>query len=657
MLTLLFACAEPEKPDTAAPDTPTGGFALSADDHLALPFVTAGDAPPSGEITLTAVGERGSDGGVTVTVDGDFAVDGDTAALGPAESRRYMVRYTGDTSAPVIALGTATFTVDGNTVDVGIAAVFGDPALPPADWIPNGWGEQATVGLPSAPFPYPGAAYEDDSVLVFVPEGFTDRDAVGVVTHLHGWNATLSEVATAQRLVEQLAISGRDAVLVVPQGPLEASDGDFGRLMEPMGHATLVRDVLSMLYRDGFVSRPAVGEVALTAHSGGYLATAAILDGGGLPVTAVHLFDALYGEADTFAAFAEAGGVLRSSYTATGGTDADNAALRERLVGAGIGVSESFTDDALLASTVTIGPVDATHSGCVRDERAYGRWLTASGLPHRPTFPPELVSTVSDGYDTVVTWRADLGGDGLRYRVEGSDDGAHWSLLTDTGETSATVPATPYIRVTTTDIRYGNSEPSDTYGGTGADWLVVDAFDRALDGSWDHPTHTFSAEVGNALGARFSVASNDAVATGEVRLGDYPRVFWMLGDEGLNDRTFSEPERDAVEAFVDAGGVFVASGSEIGYATDPDWLADVLHAEHVADDAGTTLVEGWTVGAAYLEDSPDVLAGDDILWTWDTGGAAAVTWDDRVVVVGFGLENLAPADRADAFAALVERLD
>ncbi|MFN7144225.1 MAG: hypothetical protein ACK4YP_10640, partial [Myxococcota bacterium] len=273
MLTLLLACAEPDTPDTAPPDAPEGGFALSADEHLALPFATVGDDAPSAELTVTAAGERGSRGGVTVTVEGDFAVTGDTGALEPAESRRYIARYIGDTSAPTIALGTASFTVDGDVVHVGLAAVIGDAALPEADWVPNGWGEQATIGLPSAPFPYTGASYDDDSVLVFVPDGFTDRDAVGVATHLHGWNATLSEVATAQRLVEQVAISGRDTVLIVPQGPEEAEDGDFGRLMEPGGHATLVRDVLSVLYRDGFVTRPAVGDVALTAHSGGYLAT------------------------------------------------------------------------------------------------------------------------------------------------------------------------------------------------------------------------------------------------------------------------------------------------------------------------------------------------------------------------------------------------
>ena len=39
------------------------------------------------------------------------------------------------------------------------------------------------------------------------------------------------------------------------------------------------------------------------------------------------------------------------------------------------------------------------------------------------------------------------------------------------------------------------------------------------------------------------------------------------------------------------------------------------------------------------------------------GGAAAVGWDHRVVVIGFGLENLSSAQRAAALADLETWLD
>jgi hypothetical protein len=656
---LLLGCAHPaaDRPgvdDTAEPDDST--FAATADENVALPFVTVGDAAPEATLALVASGTRGSRGDVHLTVTGDFAVDGDTGPLVVGEIRHLAVRYTGDLASPHIDTGSVAITVDESDIVTTLAAVVGDPDLPDATWIADGWGKETTLALPSAPFPDGSAPYDDSSVLLFYPTGLSDRGDLGIVTHLHGFGATLSDIVVSQRLVEQHALSGRDALLIVPQGPVDAEDGDWGRLDEPDGFADLVRDAVSVLYRDGVITRPVIGPVAITSHSGGYQGAANIVEQGGIPITAVHLFDSLYGRADTFAAFAEAGGVLRSCYTATGGTDVDNEDLAATLEDDGVDVGVAFTDDVLLAGPVTIGPVDSAHAASVRDDRNFARWLAASGLPRRPNAPPELLSVLSDGARTTVSWRRDGSGAALRYRVEGAADGHTWTLLTDTDTTSATVSPSPYVRVVTTDVRFGNSDPSDIYGGTGADWLVVDGFDRVLDGSWDAATHPFAADVGNALDGTFSVASNEAVASGAVSLGDYAQVVWLLGDEGLADRTFDPAERAAVEAYVAGGGALIVSGSEVGYATDPTWLDDVLHTRLVADDAETTGVEGWTVGAQYPEDYPDVLDGDAIVWTWDTGGAAAVGWNRQVIVVGFGVENLDDADRRAALQSLEDWL-
>ncbi|MDP2304990.1 MAG: hypothetical protein Q8P18_03075 [Pseudomonadota bacterium] len=662
LILLLAACSDKPAGFDSNTDPDDEHFSFTTDEHLALPFATAGDSAPDAVLTVTSTGGRDAEGGAAFTVTGDFEVTpaDDHEASDPlraGEARRYTVRYIGDTSEALIATGSLTVRIEDQSVDTGLAAVIGDPELPEADWSTDDWGAEATLALPSAPFPYEGSSYDDSSVLIAVPNGLADRGQLGIVTHLHGHGAILDDIVGSQHLREQHALSGRDAVLIVPQGPEDASDGDFGRLAARGGFANLVRDAVSVLYRDGWITRPETGAVALTAHSGGYLATAAILESGGLAVDAVHLFDALYGESDTFADFAEAGGVLRSSYTESGGTDHENEELLERLRDAGVSVSTSFADDSLAAYAVTIAEVDAAHGDVLEDERAYARWLADSGLAHRPGAAPELLSVVSDGDQAIVAWRADSGGETLRYKVEGSENGSRWNLLTDTGETSATVPVTAWVRVRTTDVRYGDSEPSDTYGGLGADWLVVDGFDRVLDGSWSEPAHTFAADVGNALGS-FSVASNEAVASGTVHLADYPRVVWLLGDEGLADRTFDPTERAAITAYLDGGGTLVVSGAEVGYATDAEWLSTVLHTTFVSDDAETTSIEeGWVVGAAYTEDYPDVLAGDTVLWEWGTGGGAAVGWDHRVVVIGFGLENLTRGHLAAAVASLDDWLD
>jgi hypothetical protein len=649
---ILLACTGPTDTDTAVEE---GRVTLAVDEHVALPYTVAGSAVPTETFSLS-IGSRSSTKDLRLTVEGDFAVDGDLGPLEANSTRTYTVRYTGDDAVPAIATGSATLSVEGSTVTVTLAAVVGDPALPDATWVSDGYGDEVTLALPSAPYPYQSEPYDDPSVFLFVPDGLSDHGALGVVTHLHGHSTNIGAVVPSMKLANQMALSGRDAVLIVPQGPVDAADGDFGRLDEPGGFADLVRDVVSVLYRDGYIARPTLGGITLTAHSGGYLATAAIVRDGGLPIGAVHLFDALYGESDTFADFAEAGGILRSAYTTGGGTDSENEALRAELERRGVVVAPDLSDASLASTTASISWVDATHAGCVTEERAWARWLAASGLPHNPLSPPELLGAVSDGEQVTVSWRYDAGEEDLRYRVEGSTDGSSFTLLTDTGESTAVVPNTPYIRVLTTDSRFGNSDPSDTYSAMGTDWLIVDGFDRVLDGSYDQPTHPFAAKLANAFG-NASVASNEAVAAGLVSLSTFSRVVWMLGDESVHDRTFDAEEQVAIEDYVASGGTLVVTGSEVAYATDATWLDDTLHASLVSDDAGVVTVEGWTVGDAYTEDFPDVLDGDTTLWEWTSGGAAAVGYDNRVVVIGFGLENLPDGQLPAAVLSLDDYLE
>ncbi len=636
-------------------------FLLQADDLAALPFVTAGQDPPEGFFEIREVG-GGRSGRISVDVSGPFAVDGELGGLEVYEARSFDVRYTGDPDTPAIETGAATVTVDGQSAVVELIAVVGDPDLGDASWEEDAWGLRATVALPSAPYPYGDAAYDDPSVLIFAPAALSDQGEVGVVTHIHGHNATLAEVVAAQYLVEQHALSGRDAVLVVPQGPEEASSGDFGRLMQPGAHAALVRDALSVMYRDGVLLRPSAGAQVITAHSGGYYCTATILEDRGAEIDAVHLFDALYGFEWTYQDYVEGGGVFRSVYTASGGTDDDNVALAADLEAAGYTVGTAFDDESLEATDLSIGYSSASHSGCVSEGRAYARWLARSGLPRSPYAPPELLAVTSDGSSATVTWRHDRAPGSPTILVEGSTDGQSWETLTQAddaagaGAGTVSIAPRPYVRIRQLSPDLGTSAPSDVYGATGASWLVVDGFDRVLGGSWTEPTHDFAARLGVALGQGFSAASNEAVIRGDVSLSDYAGVLWMLGDESSGDTTFDATERALISAYVAAGGKLIVSGSELGYATDPTWLYEALRATYVSDDAESAVAGSWSFGVVYAEDYPDVLSGEETIWSYDTGGAAAVIASRRVIAVGFGLETMDDATLAGALAELMSWL-
>jgi len=656
-LLLLFGCQGSDPPGDPSGDDvptepsestpPTAGLALTVQDHVSLDYATVGQTP-TGSLTVDNRGDRPT-GDLDLAVEGSFDIAGDLGSLAPGEQRVLEVTWTGATDAPMLGAGEAMLGVDGGQHRIGLAAVIGDASLPAAEWAEDAWGRWTEVDLPTAPFQPDGTGpWYDPSVLIWVPNGLSETGPLHVVTHLHGHYATVADTVADQSLLEQASLSGRDAVVIVPQGPVETASNDFGQLDDPGGHLALLGDAVAVLYRDGVYRDAVLGQQVLTAHSGGYAATAQIIEDGGLPIDAAHLFDGLYGYSGIYADFARSGGVFRSTYTPSGGTVTENVDLAAELDGDGIDVGSDFSGAELYLTDVVIGPSDASHDGVISDRLWFARWLIESGLPAHALSPPELRTVLPSGPDAVVSWRVDRGGS-RNVVVEGSTDGMAWEDLGTSTSGSLTVPPRAWMRVRaeTGEVR---SEPSDAYGQSGDDWLVVDGFDRVLGGSWTEPTHDFAASVASVVGA--GCASNEAVANAEVALGDFTGVIWLLGDESTADDTFDDAEQALIEAYVASGGRLIVSGSEVGFATDSSFLSNVLHAGFVADSAGTLVAGGYTFGVAYEEDWPDVLSGDEVIWSYDTGGAAAVRWNDQVTVVGFPLETLAPADLAPALAEL-----
>jgi hypothetical protein len=172
-------------------------------------------------------------------------------------------------------------------------------------------GTTLTLALEHAPFPCPGAPWTDPTVIAFVPHHYRapKGDGVDVLVHFHGHNTTAAEAVVAHALREQVTDSKQNLVLLVPQGPVHAADGSPGKLDHPRGLRRLLAEAIGVLATHhaarelgdaALPSRPELGMVALSAHSGGYRPAAACLDHGGVDVREVYLFDALYGELATY---------------------------------------------------------------------------------------------------------------------------------------------------------------------------------------------------------------------------------------------------------------------------------------------------------------------------------------------------------------------
>jgi hypothetical protein len=166
--------------------------------------------------------------------------------------------------------------------------------------------------------------YNDNRVLVHVPENFDARKPGVIVVFFHGNGATLErDVRDRQLVPQQISDSGVNAVLLAPQFAVDAADSSAGKFWQPGGFKRFMEESaghLARLYGDpnaakAFANMP----IVIVGYSGGFLPTAWSLDVGGVTnrVRGVFLLDAVYGQLDKFAAWIENNrtGFFISSYT------------------------------------------------------------------------------------------------------------------------------------------------------------------------------------------------------------------------------------------------------------------------------------------------------------------------------------------------------
>jgi hypothetical protein len=185
--------------------------------------------------------------------------------------------------------------------------------------------------------------YGDRRVLLHIPKGFDARRPCLMLVFFHGHRATLArDVRDRQQLPAQISSSGLNAVLVAPQFAVDAPDSNAGRFWEPGAFGEFLGEAaqhLARLHGDPrtvrtFASMP----IVVVAYSGGYLPTAWSLTRGGLlkRIRGIVLFDALYGELNTFADWIadDRSAFFVSSYASS--TRAKNQALQQLLSERGI---------------------------------------------------------------------------------------------------------------------------------------------------------------------------------------------------------------------------------------------------------------------------------------------------------------------------------
>lgn len=195
--------------------------------------------------------------------------------------------------------------------------------------------------LATAPFPAPARAkghwyhnqffsadrhYSDNTVAIFIPKNFRVTDKVDFLVHFHGWRHTVSGTLEQYKLIDQFAASGKNAILVVPQGAYNVPDSYDGKLEDRNGFKRFMADVIATVKSNGDLADTnfELGNIILSSHSGGYEAVSSILARGGLSdhIREVWLFDSLYAGTEHFVAWQKAqDGRFVDMYTDHGGTE------------------------------------------------------------------------------------------------------------------------------------------------------------------------------------------------------------------------------------------------------------------------------------------------------------------------------------------------
>lgn len=202
---------------------------------------------------------------------------------------------------------------------------------------------QGLLTLPSQAFPdsgHPGA-------FVCIPPA-TPADQRRVLVYFHGHSTNVESRGPV--IAGALGAARHPAVLVVPQLRWNQASGDAGKLGDEGGLRRLLADVFART--PGLEAWDVDGvAVDVLSHSGGYVASAAAVERGGVLVRGVGLFDSLYGFAETFAQWMLVDAYARLVNVYTASTATPSLALARRLAQRfGSGVALDTTGDGDVAA-------------------------------------------------------------------------------------------------------------------------------------------------------------------------------------------------------------------------------------------------------------------------------------------------------------------
>jgi len=183
------------------------------------------------------------------------------------------------------------------------------------------------------------------------------------------------------------------------------------------------------------------------------------------------------------------------------------------------------------------------------------------------------------------------------YEIYLSTDGINFTLARQTNLTSLTIDRLQANQLYYLLIRSFNDRGYSAYSSLLAATatkrkpaLLVDGFERSNGGTNTYRYLKYHATSFAANGFAVASATNDALINNLCVADSFRIADWMLGNEGSNDFTFNNKEKDIVRRFLEQGGRLLVSGSEVGWdlvakgsPDDRDFFRNYLKAVYLAD--------------------------------------------------------------------------
>ncbi len=301
------------------------------------------------------------------------------------------------------------------------------------------------------------------------------------------------------------------------------------------------------------------------------------------------------------------------------------------------------------------------------------------------TNQPVLLSVLKQaGGKVILQWSCDTT-NVKGYRLYKSNDGTNWNLILDESAlrsmstTLAMNSNSEYYRVSSVLNNppfFSESNWSNVLGAGMPNGskkiLIVDGFNRE-SGDWRGKGTIFALQYGKGLASlnlNFESVKNTAILDSSVNLNNYNAVYWMLGDESTADETFSSSEQAAIIKYLESGGNFFVSGSEVGWdlfykgsSSDKSFYNNYLKANFISDNSASNSVSGidgsslagasFYFGQTYEVNYPDEIGsfgGSTICMKYSNNKGAGIEYSGtfgnstntgKLIYLGFPLETTA----------------